>query len=75
MDPEEVNSTYTEMWELYFVEERPKVHAEISSEAVSYCDLAQNLERVQSLNSKKDLDKPSDEYPIVHKGWCNLFLF
>ena len=28
-----------------------------SFEAVSYCDLAQNLETVQFLISKKDLDK------------------
>ena len=40
----------------------------MSFEAVSYCDHAQNLETVQFMNSKKDLDKPNDGYPIVHKG-------
>ena len=54
--------------------ERPRVIAEFSFEAVSYYDLAQNLETVQFLISKKDLDKPNGGYPIVHKERCNSIL-
>ena len=50
--------------------------SEMSFEPVSYCDLAQNLETVRLLISKKDHDRHNDEYPIIHKGICNsLFSF
>ena len=45
----------------------------MSFEAVSYCDLAQNLETVQFLISE-DFDKPNDGYPIIHKERCNFLL-
>ena len=47
------------------------MHAEISFEAVSYSDFAQNLGTVQFLISKKDFDKPNDGYPIADKEGCN----
>ena len=50
-----------------------KTEAEMSFEAVSYCDLAQNLETVHFLFSKKDLDRPKVGYPIIHKERCNSF--
>ena len=44
---------------------RPKVCTEMTFEALSYCDLVQNLETVLFLISLKDLDIPNDGYPIV----------
>ena len=52
MYPEGVNSTYTTYYQMQHIlrgvlAERQRVRAEKSFEAVSYCDLAQNLEIVQ----------------------------
>ena len=46
----------------------------MSFEAVSYCELAQNLGTVQFL-ILMDLDKPNDGYPIVRKRRCFYFSF
>ena len=46
-----------ETWEPCLITERPRVGTEMSLEAVSCCDLVQNLETVQLLISKKDLNK------------------
>ena len=42
----------------YSCDLRAMVRAQMSFEAIICCDLAQNLETVQFLISKKDVDKP-----------------
>ena len=66
-----------EGWKLCLVAERPRVwiRTEIFFEAVSYCDLAQNLEKVQFLISKKGLNVKLWWISHCSQGQIKLLVF
>ena len=67
--------TTVETREPCLVAERPRVHAEVSFEAVNVWPCTEPGNSAL-LISKKDLNKPNDGYPIIHNERCNyLFSF